>query len=219
MVRAEPHLDAFLRALVERDSNAARRSIDAALDDDLSVDDIYTEVMQPARYEIGHRWALGDLNVAQEHYATAIAESLLHVLSANRLRRPRDGRLALVTATPDEQHTLGARMLADFLESDGWETLLLGAGPPVRDVVELVDLERPDVVALSTSTAGVLPGVVELVGALSLLRPRPLIVVGGRFWTAETSAAAREFGVDLVIQDAREAVARLRERVPPQADV
>jgi methanogenic corrinoid protein MtbC1 len=216
MVRAERHLDAFLRALVERDSTAARRAIDDALAGNLSVDEIYIDVMQPALYEIGHRWALGDLNVAQEHYATTLAQSLLDVLSASRLRQAPDGRLALVTATPDEQHSLGARMLADFLEADGWETLVLGAGPPVRDVVELVDLERPDVVALSTSTAGALPGLIELVSALAELRPRPLIVAGGRFWTAETTAAAREFGADLVIHDAREAVARLRERVPPQ---
>jgi MerR family transcriptional regulator, light-induced transcriptional regulator len=216
MVRAEPHLDAFLRALVERDSTAARRAIDSASEDGLSVDEIYTGVMQPALYEIGHRWALGDLNVAQEHYATTLAQSLLDTLSATRERPRPDGRLAIVTGTPDEQHSLGARMLADFLEADGWEVLLLGAGPPVRDVIELVDLERPDVVALSTSTAGVLPGVVELVGALAELRPPPLIVAGGRFWTAETTAAAQEFGADLVIHDAREAVARLRERVPPQ---
>jgi len=217
MVRAERHRDAFLRALVERDSTAARRVVDAALAEGVGVDDIYTGVMQPALYEIGHRWALGDLNVAQEHYATTVAQSLLDVLSASRRRPPPDGRLAIVTATPDEQHSLGARMLADFLEADGWEALLLGAGPPVRDVVELVDLERPDVVALSTSTAGVLPGLIELVRALAELQPRPLILAGGRFWTAETTAAAREFGADLVIHDAREAVAALRERVPPQA--
>jgi MerR family transcriptional regulator, light-induced transcriptional regulator len=217
MDRAEAHRDSFLRALVERDSAAARRAIDAAVSGEFSVEDIYLEVMQPALYEIGHRWALGDLNVAQEHYATTVAQSLLDVLSASRPHPPSDGRLALITATPEEQHTLGARMLADFLEADGWEVLLLGAGPPARDVVELVDLERPDVVALSTSTAGVLPGVVELVRALAELQPRPLILVGGRFWTAETSAAAREFGADLVVTDAREAVVQLRERVPPQA--
>jgi methanogenic corrinoid protein MtbC1 len=216
MVGAESHRDAFLRALVERDSAAARRAVDAALAGGVSLDDIYTEVMQPALYEIGHRWALGDLNVAQEHYATSVAQSLLDVLSASRRRPPPDGRLAIVTATPEEQHTLGARMVADFLEADGWEALLLGAGAPARDILELVDLERPDVVALSTSTAGVLPGVIELIGGLAALRPRPLIVAGGRFWTAETSPAAREFGADLVLPDARAAVVRLRERVPPQ---
>jgi methanogenic corrinoid protein MtbC1 len=215
MAGAVPHLEAFLQALVERDSAQARRAVDAALEDGVAIPDIYLDVLQPALYEVGHRWALGDLNVAQEHYATVIAQSLLDMLSARRELPPRDGRLAVVTGTPEEQHALGARMVADLLEADGWETVLLGAGPPVRDVVELVDQERPDVVALSTSTAGVLPGVVELVGALAALEPRPLIVAGGQFWTAQTSKAALEFGADLVIQDTRELVERLRERVPP----
>lgn len=215
MSGAETHRDAFLAALVARDSAQARRAVDAALADGLAIPDIYIEVLQPALYEVGHRWALGDLNVAQEHYATVIAQSLLDVLSARLEPPPGDGRLAVVTGTPDEQHALGARMVADFLEADGWETILLGAGPPVPDVVELVANERPDVVALSTSTAGVLPGVAELVGALDRLQPRPLIVAGGQFWTASTSSEARELGADLVIHDARELVAALRERVPP----
>jgi methanogenic corrinoid protein MtbC1 len=215
MAGAEVHRDAFLRALVARDSAQARRAVDAAYAAGVALTDIYLEVLQPALYEVGHRWALGDFNVAQEHYATGIAQSLLDVLSARRELSPRDGRLAVVTCTPEEQHSLGARMVADFLEDDGWETLLLGAGPPVADVVALVDQERPDVVALSTATAGALPGVAELVAALAALRPRPLIVAGGQFWTAETSAAAREFGADEVVDDARDAVARLRERVPP----
>ncbi len=215
MAGAEVHRDAFLRALVERDSSQARRAVDAALAAGVAIPDIYLEVLQPALYEVGHRWAVGDLNVAHEHYATTIAQSLLDVLSARREPVARDGRLAVVSGTPEEQHTLGARMVADFLEDDGWETLLLGAGPPVRDVVALVDQERPDVVALSTATAGSLPGVVELIGALGVLQPRPLIVVGGQFWTAETSGAAHEFGADEVIHDARDAAPRLRERVPP----
>lgn len=215
MAGVATHRDAFLEALVARDSAKARRAIDAALQDGGAIEDIYLGVLQPALYEIGHRWALGDLNVAQEHYATVIATSLVNHLSERRELPPKDGRLAFVTGTPEEQHTLGARMVADFLEGDGWETILLGAGPPAHDVVELVDQERPDVVALSTSTAGVLPGVVELVGALDALRPRPLIVAGGRFWTAETSAAALEFGADKVVNDARELIPWLQERLPP----
>jgi methanogenic corrinoid protein MtbC1 len=209
---AQHHREAFLQALVARDSAQARRAVDAALAGGVAIAEIYVDVLQPALYEVGHRWALGDLNVAEEHYATAIAQSLLDVLSGRRELPPKDGRLAVVTGTPEEQHSLGARMVADFLEGDGWESILLGAGPPVRDVVELVDQERPDVVALSTTTPGVLPGVVELVGELAALEPRPVIVAGGQFWTAETSAAALEFGADLVVQDVRELAGRLRER-------
>ena len=79
---------------------------------------------------------------------------------------------------------LGVRMVADFLEADGWEALLLGPGAPAGDLVALVESEQPDVVALSTATAGVLDGVAEVLGALAALRPRPYVVAGGQFWTA-----------------------------------
>ncbi len=209
------HRSAFLDALLARDSSRARRAVDAALADGGEIQDVYLDVLEPALAEIGHRWAVGELNVAEEHYATAVAQSVLDVLSARLLRPARDGRLAVVSGTPDELHALGTRMVADFLEADGWEALLLGPGSPAHDLVELVDLERPDLVALSTSTAAALPGVIDVLAALAELRPRPFIVVGGRFWTAETGRSATEFGADAVVQDPRELVAILRERVPP----
>ena len=116
-------------------------------------------------YEIGHRWAVDGLNVAEEHYATAVTQQLLDELSARMRMPPRDGRLAVVSGTPGERHALGARMVADFLEADGWEVLQLGADTPAADLAALVDSERPDVVALSTSTAGSLPGIVDVLDA------------------------------------------------------
>jgi len=214
-VALDEYRRAFLDALLARDSARARRAVAAAVDEGAPIPAVYLEILRPALAEIGHRWAIGELNVAEEHYATAIAQSLLDGLSAHLERPATDGRLAVVSGTPEEQHALGARMVADFLEADGWEVLLLGPGAPAHDLAELVDLERPDVVALSTATAGALPGVVEVLGALGELRPRPFIVVGGQFWTAETSAAATELGADAVIHDPRELVAILRERVPP----
>ena len=135
--------------------------------------DLYLDVLEPALREIGHRWAMGALNIAEEHYATAIAQSILDGLSRQLPRGPRDGRLAVVSGTPEEQHALGARMVADFLEADGWEVLLLGAGAPAADLVSLVAPEQPELVALSTATAGVLDGVAELLDALRALSPRP----------------------------------------------
>ena len=60
-----------------------------------------------------------------------------------------------------------------------------------------------------------LNGVVELFGAVAALSPRPCIVAGGQFWTAETTPAALEFGADLVIHDPRDLVAALQQRIPP----
>jgi methanogenic corrinoid protein MtbC1 len=206
--------DRYLSALLERRTADARGVVDDALAAGIGVPDLYLDVLAPALQEIGHRWAIGDLNVAEEHYATALTQQLLDQL-APRMRVPPDGgRLAIVTSTPGELHALGARMVGDFLEADGWEVLQLGASTPAEDLVALAEREAPDVVALSTSTARALPAVGEVLERLGALDPRPLLAVGGRFWTAEAGRTARELGADLVATDPRMLVVALRERVP-----
>jgi methanogenic corrinoid protein MtbC1 len=214
-VTLDEHGAVFLEALLARDSARARIAVERALEDGVPIPDVYLGMLEPALREVGHRWAMGALNVAEEHYATVVAGSILDALGRRLRRPPKDGRLGIVTGTPDELHALGARIVADFLEADGWEVILLGTGAPADDITALVESEQPDMVALSTATAGVLDGVVELLGALRALDPRPYIVAGGQFWTAETSASALEFGADVVVQDPRELVAHLHARIPP----
>jgi methanogenic corrinoid protein MtbC1 len=215
LVSLDDHRSAFLDALLARDSARARREVERALEDGIPIPEIYLGMLEPALREVGHRWAMGAINVAEEHYATAIAQSILDGLGRQLRRAPKDGRLAVVSGTPDELHALGTRIVADFLEADGWEVLLLGPGAPASDIAALVESEQPDVVALSTATAGVIDGVVDVLRALRALDPRPYIVAGGQFWTAKTSPTALDFGADLVVQDPRELVATLHERIPP----
>jgi MerR family transcriptional regulator, light-induced transcriptional regulator len=210
--------DAYLHALLARESARASGVVADALTDGVAIEDIYLRILQPALYEIGHQWATGELNVAEEHYATAVTQQLLETLSARMRVPPTDGRLAVVTGTPGELHEIGARMVADFLEADGWEVLQLGASTPAPDLAALVASERPDLVALSTATAGSLPGIAEVLTRLRRCRPRPLLVVGGQFWTAENSRSARSLGADLVTSDPRDLVALARDRVPPYDD-
>jgi len=210
--------DAYLGGLLSRHSGRARAVIEEALAARVPIPEIYLEILQPALYEIGHRWATDRLNVAEEHHATAVTQQLLDELSARMRMPPCDGRLAIVTGTPGELHALGARMVGDFLEADGWEVIQLGASTPAPDLAELADRERPDVVALSTATAGSLPGIVDVLDRLGRLEPRPFLVVGGQFWTAETSRAAQELGADLALRDLRLLVPLLRARVPPPSE-
>ena len=213
----EPRREAYLQALLARDSTRARHAVDQAVEDGVPVPDVYLEILRPALGVVGHMWAVGELNVAEEHYATALTQTLLSALGERMRMPPKDGRLAMVATTPDEQHVLGSQMVADFLEADGWEVLYLGASPPAPDLAELVDAERPEVVALSTSTAGRLPGIADVLSALAALPAPPFVVDGGLLWTAEVTSEAPALGADLVEHDLRRLVAALRERFPPQA--
>jgi methanogenic corrinoid protein MtbC1 len=208
--------DAYLAALLARDQRGARAVVAEALADGASPEDLYLQVFQPALQEVGHRWALGDLSVADEHLATAVTHQLLDEVSPRMRTVPWGGRLAVVSSTPDELHALGARMVADFLEADGWEVLQLGAATPADDLVALVEREAPDMVALSTTTPRSLPGIADVLQQLRRAHPRPLIVVGGQFWTPEAARTALELGADVVERDPRTLVAILREKVPPR---
>ena len=210
--------DAYLAALLARDQRLARAIVARALADGTLPEDLYLQVFQPALQEIGHRWAVGDLSVADEHLATAVTHQLMDEVSPRMRAEPWGGRLAVVSSTPDELHALGVRMVADFLEADGWEVLQLGAATPAADLVELVEREAPDMVALSTTTPRSLPGIADVLQQLRRAHPRPLIVVGGQFWTAEAARTALELGADIVERDPRALVAILRERVPPREE-
>ena len=209
------HRRAYLEALRAHDASAARAAVDAALDDGVPVPSVYLEILQPVQYAIGHEWAAGEIDVAREHYATAVTMTVLGALGPRMRTAPKDGRLAVVTGSPEERHALGVQMVADFLEGDGWEVLNLGASTPAEDLARLVDAEQPDVVALSTSTPAALPGAAAAMAALAALEPRPLVVLGGQLWTGETRREAEALGADLVLEGPLELVEYLRERFPP----
>jgi methanogenic corrinoid protein MtbC1 len=211
----EVQRDAYLQALLDRNAPRAREVVDAALASGVPVADIYADVFAPALAEVGHMWALDKLNVAQEHYATSVTQTLIATLSAEAPAEAGAGRLAIVSSTPDELHLLGPQMVSDLLQREGWEVLNLGAATPAGDLIELVQAECPDLVALSATTAGRLHGVSEVLGLLAGLDPRPLVAVGGGLFSGQAAGLARELGADLVLTDVRDLVAALHERFPP----
>jgi methanogenic corrinoid protein MtbC1 len=211
------HLDAFCAALQVRDARRARATIDAALADGVGLDDVYLGLFQPALYAIGDLWACEDATVADEHFAAALVSSLMGEIGPRMRVDPVEGRLAVLACTPGEHHDLGLRMVRDLLQSDGWEVIHLGAATPAADLAALVAEECPDAVVLSTTTAGRLPGVEEALRALAEVRPSPIIVVGGQFWTAEAASHAADMGADVVVRDARLLAPRLDKLARRQA--
>ncbi len=210
--------DDYLAALLAGDATRARWIVDEALSDGMPVRELYVEVLAPVLEEIGDRWAAGELTVAHEHYATAVTQGVLGVLAPHLRVPPSSGRLAVVACTPGELHALGAQMVADFLEGEGWEVLALGAATPGADLAALVDDERPDVVALSTAVAGNVDGAEDTLRRLRELADPPFVVVGGRAWAAIPTERREALGADAWFDDPRELCALLGARFPPVAD-
>jgi methylmalonyl-CoA mutase cobalamin-binding domain/chain len=196
----------YVNALVAGDVTVAEQLIaDSAAD----VRALYLQVLQPALYEIGRRWEEAEISVAQEHLATATTQSLMARL-AERLGdgvAPRERRV-LVACAEGELHSIGVRMVADFLEADGWDVLFVGALSPPDAVAELAAAQAVDVVALSAALAQRVPEVLRAVEALRRLERVPVIAVGGQAFGGDRDVALRT-GADLYAADAASFVEEL----------
>lgn len=205
--------EAFVTAIARNDALGAERAVLAAVEDGLPVRDVYLKVAQPALYEIGRGWERGELTVAQEHLATATVQSLIARLSVRLGASGKPRGRAIVACAPGELHAVGAHFVADFLEGDGWEVLMLGPSTPLLALADLVRVTRPAVVALSTTLGSNLPATAAVMTDLSSLDPRPLLVVGGAAFGGR-EILAREFGADVYAADAEALRDRLREAAP-----
>lgn len=195
--------EAFLRAILAGDRMVALATLREALRT-APVVDVYTDVVQGAMEEVGRRWERNEIDVATEHLATAVAEFVLARLYAE-LPKPALQRRAVVCGVAGDRHQVGAQMIADVLEAEGWDVRFLGADVPSRDVVQLVRDHRAALVAISATLPSNLGRVRELVEQLRALGGEGLrILVGGRAFAAVPSFAL-ELQVDGYAGDARSA--------------
>jgi MerR family transcriptional regulator, light-induced transcriptional regulator len=180
----------------------------------LSVPELYRLVLEPAQARVGDLWEGNQINVAREHLATAVTEAVMVDLAASAPRLPRNtGMRVLVGCVEGELHEIGARMVADMLELDGFEVRFLGADVPTDSLVAILREESPLLLVLSAAMPERLP---VLRAAVARVReaygPRLRIFVGGQImdWAPE---AVRALKVDLAARDALETVAGARRLI------
>lgn len=172
----------------------------------LSVPDVYHQLLQPVQYEIGRRWAANQVSVAQEHMATAITQYVMAQVHS-RLSTPaqRCGR-AVVTGVEGEVHQIGGNMVADILESAGWDVRFLGSELPHKDILRAVEQHEPQVLGISATMLYNLPKVAALTAETRALFGRELrVVVGGGAFRASPDAW-RDLGADGFGRDLRDAM-------------
>jgi methanogenic corrinoid protein MtbC1 len=81
-------------------------------------------------------------------------------------RAPRKGKLVLLASVPGNLHDLGARMVSDQLDLDGFQVAFLGANTPARDLALAARDLHPDLIALSVQLGSQLRGAAALVALL-----------------------------------------------------
>jgi methanogenic corrinoid protein MtbC1 len=200
----------YLDALLAGHREQAGRLVLRALQRGDSLQTIYREVFERALQEVGLLWAEGKIGVAAEHHFSLCTQQIMSQLYPRLLEAKKPGRdLSCLSLTvTGEYHEIGARMVADFLELEGWRTFFLGSNLDYQDTLRAVRDRRPDLLALSATMPHNIASAARLI---RLIRESPQlqrvgILVGGQAFHPDPEAW-KQTGADGYAANAEEAVA------------
>ncbi|MFW6457716.1 MAG: cobalamin B12-binding domain-containing protein [Planctomycetota bacterium] len=206
-------LESLLSCLLECSSHNAALKMGGNIHDTSDLEQMYTEHIQPIMYRVGSMWAEGTLNVAEEHMVTAMVS---RVMASSYVRLTREapskkGRVVLACAT-EEFHELGARIVGDTLELDGWDVIFLGSNVPASDFHRNVATNDPHIVGISATIPFHLLQMKEMIDGLEndADPKKTKILVGGLPFSIAPEAVER-VGADACAHsgpEARELAAR-----------
>ncbi len=168
-----------LRArLLAGDGPGAWAIVEDALRASVEPGDVLTEIILPIMNDIGREWHAGQVTIAQEHTATAVARRLVARLGPVDARRGRRRGAVVLGALSTDHHDLGVAVLANLLGGDGYEARDLGGNVPLEAFVETVSsVDRVIAIVLSWSAPGREEVMRETVAGLRAL-DLPVIVGG-----------------------------------------
>ena len=178
----------YLEPLLRGDRRGCRAVIEEAMQKGIPANSIYINLVWPIMVEIENLLRKDKITTIQEHLATRVNRTIIDQLQNKLPRRPqRDKRIAICCA-PDEMQELGAQMLTDLFESDGWEVRFLGGGLTNEDILTFANDYAPDILLIYGTTPKQAPEIRRLIDTVKSVNAWPdmrIMVSGGLFNRAE----------------------------------
>jgi len=171
----------LFQALLRKDE-AEAASLIRQSQDSFDLITLMQDILTPCLVEIGNAWYQGKIGIAVEHYASSyIRGKLLAIYQAYPIRR--NSSYLLLGGAPEEQHEIGALMMAVLLRHQGYRVDYLGPDLPLEDLVDHARFEKPDMIILTATTTNSALKLKPMQELLHRLKPKPIFGYGGYAFT------------------------------------
>jgi len=174
----QSHFLAFYNALVDGDKDGCANLVQSLIEEGVNLKDIYVELFQKSLYRIGKLWDDNKLSIPEEHMATRIVEYLINRFAP--VGKSNSDKKVVVACIDKEFHEIGAKMVSNIFELNGWKSYYLGASVPNKEILKFVKRIDPDIIALSWSLYLNLGRFLEVLDHLTRFFPTKKILIGGQ---------------------------------------
>lgn len=204
-------VESFVRFLLGSDVAEVQAYVESLRTRGQPLESLCLELFTPAARRLGRLWEedrcdFTEVTVALCRLQQTVRRLGFTLLDEAGLPAPVGPRV-LLTVTPDEQHTFGMVIVAEFFRSAGWDVIDDTTGS-ARELGARVRDDWFDLVGISVSTPDRLRPAAALVRTLRRAScNRSLAVIAGGPVFLGRPALAGQVGADLAVDDGRAAVA------------
>jgi len=200
-------LTCYLTALLDGDRHACHRVVEETLQRGVPANGVYLDMIWPIMATIDKLLRQERITAIQEHLATRINRTIVAQLQNKLPRRPIRNKKVVICCAEIELQELGAQIMADLFESDGWDVRFLGGGLTNDDIYGYVNDCAPDLLLFYGTRPKQAPQVRQLIDTIKAVNAWPdmkIMVSGGLFNRAE--GLWEEIGADAFAANAAEAL-------------
>jgi corrinoid protein of di/trimethylamine methyltransferase len=203
-------LEGIAASLADLDSENLRRSIEEALQNRISPQEIIKDGMGKGMEIVGGRYEKGDYFLSELIMAgVAMNEGLALVEPLLKGQTTESKGMVLIGTVEGDLHDIGKNIVATMLKSAEFEVHDLGVDVPPRVFVEKTKELKPDIIALSALLSVTISNVKSTIDALAevSLRKNIKVLVGG---SCLNEKVAKEVGADAFGSDAWDGVIKAK---------
>jgi methanogenic corrinoid protein MtbC1 len=218
-----PFLEEFVRHLDEENREKCVDFVLSKLDSkEIDVVTLFTEVLTPALNEMKKEGPEEEF-IWKEHIKSSIVRTVVefiwkehikssivrtvveccyrYVIKEKKARFGDDSGLkAMVLCPPEEQHEIGARMVADFFTLAGYDVTFVGANTPRDSFLSAIKIKQPRYVAISISNFYNILAAKKTIESIRVAAPEDVIIVVGGSAFASHPEAFKDVGADRLLR-------------------
>lgn len=211
----EPLLTRYMQPLLAGRRAECFNLIARVIHDSHDAEELVYDVVWPAMVQIERLYRDDRIDTAIDNMACRINRTVADQLQAHLRKQPPNGKRIIITCADAEREELGAQMLADLFQADGWEPYFIGPGVPHDEILALIGRLCPSILLIYGTQPSEVPDVrrlIDLIREIGVCPTMNIVVSGGVF--TRVDGLWQEVAADVCVGMPREVVATVNELEP-----